>query len=150
MSSQALVELLHNILSGHHDPVAAIVQSEQERGFTVVRPGEAPWLPLADWRPASVCSIHGDEARLVLLHAFRPGGGALTRTLAQLAMCRLRPAVVDPTPELAAALQRRGWRGRAVGRTFETRETVWRPVAETAQALPDEIAREIQQKEKDA
>lgn len=129
MSTQAFVELLHNVMSGHHDPVRALVQHEQRRGNLVVRPGDVPWLPTADWEPATLCSLSGsaDEVRLVLLHAVKPGAGAFTRVLAGLALHGLRPTVIDPTPEFAAALARRGWRGRSFGPTFETRETVWRP-----------------------
>lgn len=127
MSEAALVEMLGKLLSGSYDPVAAITQAETARGYRVIRPGDAPWLPAADWKPASVASIDGSTVRLVLLDAIEPGTGALTRCLAMIALHGLTPAVIDPTRELAATLTRRGWTGRQVGSTFEDRETVWRP-----------------------
>lgn len=127
MSNQALANLLHNILSGHADPVSAIVESECRRGRTVIRPGDVDWLPERDWMPGTVCSVACRSVRLVLLHARHPGSGAMTRTLAMLSMAQLMPAIIDPTPELAATLSRHRWRGRVHGRSFETRETVWKP-----------------------
>lgn len=127
MSESALLCMLGKLLSGSYDPVAAIVENETDRGFRVVRPGDAPWFPAGDWKPASVASIDGDTARLVLIDAIRPGTGALTLCLALIAKHGLSPAIIDPTAELAATLTRRGWEGRRTGATFDTRETVWRP-----------------------
>lgn len=125
-----LAELLDKMLSGY-DPVAAIVESETARGFKVVRPGDAPWFRAADWRAASVASINGVYARLVLLHAFESGKGAMTRTIESIKAAQLIPAVIDPTRELAATLTRRGWKSRHEGSTFEDMETVWRPTRQS-------------------
>jgi len=127
MSQAALIRAIEQIISGKHDPVAAIVQSERDRGFKVIRPGDAPWFRAMDWRYTSVASIDGNTARLVLLHAFEEGKGAFTRTIAGINAAGLRPAVIEPTSELADTLGRKGWRGQSRGRSFETRETVWRP-----------------------
>lgn len=127
MSEAALVETIERILSRDYDPIAAIVRGEQERGFKVVRPGDVSWFRASDWRIASVASIDGKRARLVLLHAFESGKGAFTRTIAGVREAGLTPAVIDPTPQLAATLLRRGWRGRLKGSTFDSRETIWHP-----------------------
>lgn len=127
MSEAALVETIERILSRDYDPIAAIVMGEQDRGFKVIRPGDVPWFRAVDWRVASVASISNNRARLVLLHAFESGKGAFTRTIAGIHDAGLVPAVIDPTPELAAALKRRGWQVRHAGSTFETRENVWHP-----------------------
>jgi hypothetical protein len=119
-----LVELLDKMLSGY-DPVAAIVESEEARGFKVIRPGNVPWFQASDWRAASVASIHGVRARLVLLHAVESGRGAMTRTIAGVKAAGLLPVVVEPTRELAATLSRRGWKPHDEGTTFEDCETVW-------------------------
>lgn len=119
-----LGEMLEKLLGGY-DPVAFIVESETARGFKIVRPGDAPWFRAMDWRLASVASIDGNVARLVLIHAFESGRGALTRTIDGIKQAGLIPVVIDPTRELAATLQKRGWRGSARGSTYETRETVW-------------------------
>ena len=120
-----LIALFEEMLSPRYDPVAAIVESETARSFKVIRPGDAPWFRAADWRYESIASIDGIKARLVLLHAFKEGRGALTRTLAGIVKVGLIPTVIDPTRELAATLKRRGWRGRMCGTTFEDRERVW-------------------------
>lgn len=109
------------------DPVAAIVDNERERGFEVVRPGDRPWFRAADWQAASVASIDGKRARLVLLHAFESGRGAMTRTIKGAQDAGLNPVIVDPTHELAATLKRRRWKSKSEGSRFEDRETVWFP-----------------------
>lgn len=122
-----LMGLLDKILSGTHDPVSAIVENEQGRGFKVIRPGDAPWFRATEWRAASVASLNGQQVRLVLIHAFESGRGALTRTLAAIRTSGLNPVIIDPTRELAAALRRRGWKSHVVGSNFDDRETVWKP-----------------------
>ncbi len=121
-----LVQLLDKMLGGY-DPVAAILESEVARGFKVIRPGDAPWFRATDWRAASIASINGSHARLVLLHAFESGRGSLTRTLAGIHAAGLIPAIIDPTLELGRTLTRRGWKHKDEGSTFEDRETVWTP-----------------------
>lgn len=119
-----LVELLDKMMSGY-DPVLAIVDSETARGFKVIRPGDAPWFSAVDWRADSVASINGVYARLVLLHAFESGRGAMTRTVENAKANGLIPVILDPTRELAATLRRRGWKPRDAGSTIEDRETIW-------------------------
>ena len=121
-----LLDLLDKILSGY-DPVAAIVDGETARGFKVIRPGDAPWFRAVDWRAASVASINGMKVRLVLLHSFQSGRGAMTRTIAGIKTAGLLPSIIAPTRELAATLKRRRWKSKDEGTTFEDRETVWTP-----------------------
>jgi hypothetical protein len=128
MSEAALLAELEAMLNDpSYDPVAAIVAGEQANGFLVIRPGDAPWFLASDWMPDSVASISGTLVRLVLLSAHKPGTGAFTRMINGARLDGYRPTVIDPTPEFAAMLKRRGWRGKRVGHDFETRETVWRP-----------------------
>lgn len=122
MNETALLKLIEDVLSGKAAPDQAIVDHETARGFRVVRPGDEPWFPAADWKPVSVASVDGDTARLVLLDAIRPGTGALTLCLALIAKHGLKPAVIAPTPELADALLRRGWERRK-----GSAEIVWTP-----------------------
>lgn len=127
MSESALLAELEAMLNDPgYDPVAAIVEGEQKRGFRVVRPGDKPWFRIRDWRAESVASIDGNTVRLVLIHAAREGRGTFTRTIQNIEKAGLLPSVIEPNPEFAASLKRRGWVGKQVGCTFETRETVWR------------------------
>ncbi len=138
MSEAALIEFLERALSGEYDPVSAIVEGEEERGNIVIRPGDAGWLPTTDWRLETVCSLQGNTARLVLIHAKVERQGAFNRLLIATEAAGLKLAVIDPTPELASTLSRRGWSGKQVGRTFETRERVWAPtVPSTPRATPE-------------
>lgn len=126
MSESALLAELHAMLNDpHYDPVAAIVESERKRGFLVIRPGDKPWFRIRDWRAESVASIDRDTVRLVLIHAVREGRGTFTRTVQGIEKAGLLPSVIEPNPEFAASLKRRGWVGKQVGRTFEDRETIW-------------------------
>jgi hypothetical protein len=128
VSQAALIRAIEEILSDGYDPIRAIVDGEKKRGFRVVRPGDEGWFRAGDWRVDSVASVvHGKTVRLVLLHAFQSGKGAFTRTLQGIAAAGLSATVIDPTPEFAEALNRRGWRGKSVGHSFETRETIWKP-----------------------
>jgi hypothetical protein len=102
---------------------ASLRSSEANAGHVLVRPGEQPWLPLADWGPDTVASVDADDhARLVLLNARRPGHGAFTRLIRRLRDFKLKPVVVCPTDRFAAALKRRGWRERV-----RPEETIWYP-----------------------
>lgn len=127
-----LLAMLDDLLSGRKDPVTAIVEGETARGFKVIRPGDVPWFRAVNWRCASVASIKGKRVRLVLLHAFEEGQGSLTNTLTAIAAAGLKPAIIDPTRELAATLTRRGWKMRIEGTDFEDREEVWTPTKRAA------------------
>lgn len=122
-----LVNILDKVLSGKYDPVSAILEGENARGFKVIRPGDTPWFRAMDWRHESIASIDGKRVRLVLLYAFESGKGAMTRTLSGIIEAGLKPAVIDPTRELAATLTKRGWKMRVEGSSFEDREDVWVP-----------------------
>lgn len=124
----ALADHISKLMEPGYDAAEAIAENEAAHGYEVVRPGQADWLPLDDWRPKCVCSIDGMFARLVLIDAKRPGTGALTRLLAALKAQSLIPCVVDPTAELARTLQRRNWKCRPHGSTFEDREDRWFPI----------------------
>lgn len=129
MSQADLVRAIEKMLSsnGKYDPVGAIVDGENKRGFRIVRPGDELWFRASDWHKDSVASISGQRVRLVLLRAFETGQGAFTRTVFAISGAGLQVSVIEPTPEFAATLKRRGWRGKRRGRSFETFETVWQP-----------------------
>jgi len=128
MSEAALIRELEAMLfDPNYDPIAAIVEGEKKHGFHVVRPGDKPWFLAKDWKAESVASIDRDTVRLVLIHAKREGKGAFTRTVKAIEDAGLLPTVIEPMRGFAETLRRRGWRGKQTGRTFETRETVWRP-----------------------
>lgn len=127
MSQAALIRAIAEMLSCNprYDPVAAIVDGEIARGFTVIRPGDKEWFSLTDWMPESIASIQKNRVRLVLLHARESGKGALTQMLRKIEASGLDAAIIDPTPQFAETLKRRGWNGKKTGRSFETYETVW-------------------------
>ncbi len=122
-----LQAIFDKIMAGGYDPVTAILESEQARGFKIIRPGDTSWFRATDWRAASVASINQKRVRLVLLDAFQSGRGAMTRTIQAIIDVGLKPTIIDPTRELSATLRRRGWAYRQEGSTFEDRETVWFP-----------------------
>lgn len=104
-----------------------IAAEETKNGYRVVRPGEVSWLPIGDWEPGTICSFTPTRiARLVLLHARKPGSGAFTRLLNALPAHDLSPSVIEPTREFQATLVRMGWRGKVVN-TRADREHVWIP-----------------------
>jgi hypothetical protein len=121
----SLLNLIEKIMDGGYDPVAAIAENEEARGFKIVRPGDAPWFQASDWRSASVASINGKRVRLVLLHALVSNAGAMTRTIEAIKAAGLTPNIIDPTLELQATLKRRGWKSKRSGSTFDDTETVW-------------------------
>lgn len=108
MPNPKLLDLVEKMLAGG-DPVALILEGERARGFRIIRPGDAPWFRAGDWRPASIASVDGMYARLVLLHAFESDRGAFTRTVEGIRAAHLIPTVIDPTREFAAMLKRRKW-----------------------------------------
>ena len=124
-SGTKLVAQLMRMLDGY-DPRLAIIEGERKRGFRVVSPGDTEWFPLADWKPASVASLHGMTARLVLLDAVSPRHGAFKRLVSALSEANYTALVISPTREFAEALSRKGWRGAQQGSKFDDRETIWR------------------------
>lgn len=122
----ALERILANIdAGGHtHDLMRA---DEAARGFTVIRPGERPWLPAQDWHETIVVSQDGDRVRLVAILAKRPGTGALTRAIAAITAAGLAPVIVEPTREMRETCRRWGWKMRRAGHDFDTFEEQWRP-----------------------
>ena len=128
MSEAALLAELEAMLNDpNYDPVAAIVEGEKQRGFRVIRPGDESWFRARDWKPESVASIDEGTVRLVLLDCHNSNSGTFTNTVIDIQNAGYKPAVIDPTPEFAAMLKRRGWRGKRVGHNFETFERIWRP-----------------------
>lgn len=98
---------------------------ETQAGNTVVRPGDADWLPKQDWEPGTCCSVTSDGiARLVLLHAKVSGAGAFARLVEGVHAAKLIPHVIAPTSEFAQTLNRHGWRAGLRG-TRDGQEHVW-------------------------
>ena len=128
MSEAALLAELEAMLNDpNYDPVAAIVEGERKRGFSVIRPGDAPWFRKSDWKTESVASIDGNTVRLVLINAKREGKGAFTRTVKAIEDAGLWSAVLEPTQRFAKMLKRRGWTSKVTGKRTIERETIWRP-----------------------
>ena len=99
---------------------------ETAKGYRVVRPGEAPWLPRKDWHETVVVSVDGERVRLVAILAKQPGQRAFTRLVEAVRAAGMIPCVFEPTPELAATLKRWKWRERISGAGAE-REVWWEP-----------------------
>jgi len=119
---------LEAMLSGKIDIPAMIRSAERKAGNKIVRPGDEPWLPLADWKPDTVVSRKGKTVRLVLLTAVKPGNGGFTRTVASIEAAGMTPVVVAPTGEFEATLKRRGWKGRLVDAGFESEKQYRHPL----------------------
>jgi hypothetical protein len=95
-------------------------------GFTVVRPGDVPWLPASDWLPLTIASTNGKRVRLVALAAVRPGQGALLRLVITIMAAGLEPVIVEPSGRMVETLRRWGWRPRRIGKGFAAQH-VWHP-----------------------
>lgn len=135
MDSTAMAAAIERIFEHPLGASGVIFEDETAKGRKAVRPGDVSWFDPADWNPSSVASIFGNTVRLVLIDALRPGTGALTRMLSAIDAAGLRPVVVAPTREFAAALARRGWKRRSCGFGFE-HEEVWRSPRLTPSPLP--------------
>jgi len=105
-------------------PEARLERFECSMGYQVVRPGEAAWLPPADWLAMTICSTDGKRVRLVALAAVNPGQGSMRRLIAAIRAAGLEPVVVEPSGLLIAVLLRWGWRSRRVGQGFAA-HNVW-------------------------
>ena len=109
-------------MSRNSDNIAdGIAALEGARGYTVMRPGEVAWFPLADWKPASVASVNGIYVRLVLLDAVLPGNGAFRRLVAAVVAAGHLPLVMCPLGPMREILRRERW-----SRVSERPEEVWR------------------------
>ena len=106
---------LEAMLEGKIDIPAMIRSDERKAGYKIVKPGDEPWLSVADWKPDTVVSRKGRTVRLVLLVAVAPGKGGFTRTVDAIEAAGLAPVVVAPTDNFAATLKRHGWRCRTIG-----------------------------------
>lgn len=127
MFEDYLVEALITAIRGDKANIADMIAGAEARaGYRLVRPGEATWLPLWDWKPQSVCSIDERTARLVLLDAITPGQGAFTRLVDALALAKLAPRVISPTREFQAILRRKGWQ-RAPPCHARQQADIWSP-----------------------
>lgn len=98
--------------------------AELRRGFALADYQHPHWQ---EWSPDSVISfVNAPDlpifVRLMLIIAEKPGTGAFTRLVANMARVDLVPLVIDPTDEFYAMLHRRGWRELLIGETFEERE----------------------------
>jgi hypothetical protein len=85
---------------------------EREAGHEVVLPGEAAWLPAADWSEACVVSLDRAraEVRIVVVISLRPG--SFRRLVEAVRLAGFTPVVVGPMgPVMPAILKRWGWRG---------------------------------------
>lgn len=99
---------------------------ETAAGRRVVKPGDEPWLPAADWDSTNVVSVDGDTVRLIAIWTPTPGQGAFRRLIAAIEAAGLRPCIVEPTVEMRATLKRWGWKGKRHGHGFGSEER-WRP-----------------------
>jgi hypothetical protein len=108
-------------------PAAAwLVRNEMQAGFRIVRPGQAPWLPLCDWHEDTIASTNQFRVRLVALIARDPGRGAFRRLVEAIQREGMVPVVVEPFNDLAQILTRWKWKHRLIGRG-EFVHWVWYP-----------------------
>lgn len=107
-------------------PFEAMCEDERAAGFTLVRPGEVPWLSAADWPQDIVISIKDKEVRIVAIKAKEPGRGAFRRLIEAVEAHGLQPTVVAPLFVMPAILKRWGWKRRIIGTGFNQQE-IWRP-----------------------
>jgi hypothetical protein len=104
-----------------------MIAHERSMGFTIVRVGEADFLPASDWSPATIVSTDGARVRLVALLARNPGRGAFRRLVRALIERGFEPVVVEPIGLLAGHLEREGWRWRRIERGQQGAHVIWYP-----------------------
>lgn len=125
LARQQLLDRATALLSGRAPIYLHMRAMEAQRGFRVIAPGQAPWLPAKDWHESCVVSIDGGEVRLVAITARRTG--AFRRLLTCLSAYGLRPVVVAPIgPIMPAILKHLKWKRREVGSGIDAEEQ-WRP-----------------------
>lgn len=127
MKPQYVTRLITQYAIGGGDAILSnIVNMEKDRGFIVVRPGEAEWFPAALWKKSSICSIAANRIRIVLVEAKQQKSGAFRLLVDQISDLDLVPVVVEPHDRLAVTLASWGWRHRRHGVGAEC-ENIWYP-----------------------
>jgi hypothetical protein len=106
---------------------AYMIEHERNLGFTIVRVGEADFLPESDWLPGTIVSTDGARVRLVALLARKPGHGAFRRLVKALIERSFEPVVVEPFARLQDHLEREGWKRRRIERGQAGAHEVWYP-----------------------
>lgn len=108
---------------------AGNVMREQEaiKGWTVIFPGDRPWLSASDWPHDVVISECRTHVRIVAIQALRPKCGAFSRLVDGILLVRKMPLVVSPIGQIMPAILRRwNWRCRVRGDGWDAEE-IWRP-----------------------
>lgn len=122
-----LDQAINRLLLGGPEMIGAfIIAHEIAHGFTVIRPGDVEWFPLAQWDRRSIASICGQRVRLVALDARNPGQGSLRALIAAIERAGYVPVIVEPSNRLTASLKRWGWKHRRLRRGSEA-ESIWYP-----------------------
>jgi hypothetical protein len=125
MKCKTLVEFIEFSLNGGSIE-ELLIEEEAERGRTIIRPGNAEWLPKADWDRLTITSQDVASVRLVAIKAAYPGTEAFRRLCEALKANALVPHVVTPTLELAQRLKMWKWKKHIRGVDFD-QEVWWTP-----------------------
>lgn len=117
-------------------------QFEASRGHQAVFPGEASWLPAADWPEDIVVTRDGNRVRIVAIYAKEPGCGVFSRLVSNIIRSGLVPVVIAPMGEMVDILTGWGWHRRIVGSTFQDRCDEWFPTRKWRQERVNSAASE--------
>jgi hypothetical protein len=115
-------------------PLPMLRQFESSQGFTLVKPGDVPWLPASDWPEDIVVSLDGKRVRIVAIQTETPGCGAFSSLVTDIIRAGLIPTVIAPMGAMAAILTRWGRHHRIVGMSFAERREVWWPTRKWREA----------------
>jgi hypothetical protein len=126
MKAETLIDAIMAKLYSGKSIEQILTDYETDRGFSVIRPGDVEWLPLADWLPMTIVSSNGTIVRLVAISAQTPGTGAFRRLCEALRAIGLVPHVVSPMREMQEKLRRWKWRRHVRGEGLERQEW-WTP-----------------------
>ena len=123
-----IVDELFGIMRHPRGALGHMEDCERASGYTVVPVGAVtPFaVPEADW-DATCISLDGKTARLVLLHARKPGSGALHRLVSAVQAAGYVPAIIEPIgPDMPAIMRKWKWKRRRKGNGFDS-YTEYRP-----------------------
>ncbi len=110
-----------------HGSANVMRESERERGFTPIMPGDAPWLPPDVWPEDVVISLDGPRVRIVAVYTHTPGRGQFSRLITDIIRAGLVPTVIAPLGAMEDILRAWGWHRRIIGSTFDDVCDEWFP-----------------------
>ncbi|GAB3283054.1 hypothetical protein GCM10027347_59750 [Larkinella harenae] len=110
----------------HNERVGRTLQSELDRGYTLIKCGERRWYHPAEWIEG-VITQDGNNVRIVAILAIYQRVGSFSRMMDSISFDGHRAVVVNPTPQLINILKSWRWKCRIVrhGDNGAVKEYLW-------------------------